>query len=162
MALATVFEQLDQWVTTENQSATIEGFPLLPQSVFRVVGQAALLEAHVQFNVAATVDVDVLNNARHEVVAKLSELLNAEGLELDPLGNEIWMPSETLYVDIFRGDWITAMRAETEHIMVSKALKAPTKNRVLLRSYIATRPPESFFKMCEKYRVDLNGIIEST
>ena len=84
MALAAVFERLDHWVTAENQSATIEGFRLLPKSIFRVVGQAALLEANVQFNVAATVDVDVLNNAKHEVVAKLSELLMAEGLDSIP------------------------------------------------------------------------------
>ncbi len=160
MALAAVFERLDQWVTAENQSATIEGFRLLPKSIFRVVGQAALLEANVLFNVAATVDVDVLNNAKHEVVAKLSELLMAEGLELDPLSNEIWMPSETRYIEIFNGDWVTAMRAETEFIMVSKALKAPSKNRVLLRNYVATRPPTSFFKMCEKYNVDVNAVIE--
>jgi hypothetical protein len=85
VALAAVFERLDQWVTAENQSATIEGFRLLPKSIFfGVVAQAALLEANVQFNVAATVDVDVLNNAKHEVVAKLSELLMAEGLDSIP------------------------------------------------------------------------------
>ena len=105
MALAAIFERLDQWVTAENKSATIDGFQLLPKSIFRVVGQAALLEAKVRFNVAATVDVDVLNNAKHEVVAKLSELLMAEGLELDPLSNEIWMPMETQYVEIVNGDW---------------------------------------------------------
>jgi hypothetical protein len=160
MALTTIFEQLDQWVTAENQSATAEGFRPLPKSIFKVVGQAALLEAKLKFNVAATVDVDVLNNAKHEVVAKLSELLMAEGLELDPLSNEIWMPPETQYIEIFKGDYVTAMRAETEFIMVSKALKALAKNRVLLRSYIANRPPLSFFKMCEKYKVDLNAVIE--
>lgn len=160
MTLATIFERLDQWVTAENQSATIEGFRLLPKSIFRVVGQAALLEAKVQFNVAATVDVDVLNDAKHEVVAKLSEILIAEGLELDPLSNQIWMPIETQYVEIFKGDWVTAMRAETEFIMLSKALKAPAKNRVLLRNFLATRPPLSFFKMCQKYKVDLNAVIE--
>ena len=52
------------------------------------------------------------------------------------------------------------MRAETEFIMLSKALKAPAKNRVLLRNFLATRPPLSFFKMCGKYKVDLNAVIE--
>ena len=127
MALATVFERLDQWVTTENKSASIEGFRLLPKSIFMVVGQAALLDANVQFNVTATVDVDVLHNAKHEVVAKLSELLVADGFELDPLSNEIWMPSETRFIEIFKGEWVTATRAETEFIIVSKALKAPEK-----------------------------------
>ena len=140
--LAAIFERLDQWVSAENHDAVVEGFLSLPKSIFRVVGQAALLEAKLQFSVAATVDVDVLNNAKHEVVAKLGELLVAEGLELDPLSNQIWMPSET------------------EYIMVSKSLKSTAKNKALLRSYIASRPPEIFFTLCEKYKVDLSLIIE--
>lgn len=101
--LAEIFAELDQWVADENKSAGINGFRSIPRSVFRVVGQAALMEAELDFSIATTVDVDVLNNAKHEVVAKLSELLTAEGLELDPLSNEIWMPDETIYVDIYKG-----------------------------------------------------------
>ena len=97
---------------------------------------------------------------RNRFLKLWGKLLIAEGLELDPLSNEIWMPMETQYVEIFKCDWVLAMRAETEFIMLSKALKAPAKNKVLLRNYIATRPPLSFFKMCQKYKVDLSAVIE--
>jgi hypothetical protein len=158
--LAGIFERLDQWVAVANNAANREGFRPIPKSLFRVVGQAALLEANLEFSVAATVDVDLINDAKHEVVAKLNELLVAEGLELDPISNEIWMPSETQYLDLYKGEWVVALRAETEFIMVSKALKSPEKNKVLLRNYLAHRPPQSFFELCKKYKIDLGKIVE--
>jgi hypothetical protein len=158
--LADIFARLDQWVANENQAAKSEGLRTIPKSVFKVVGQAALLEAKLEFSVATTVDVDILNNAKHEVVAKLNELLVAEGLELDPLSNEIWMPDETKYTDLYRGDWTHAVLAQTPYIMVSKALKSPEKNKILLRSYIAHRPPKIFFDLCTKYAVNLQSIVK--
>jgi hypothetical protein len=158
--LADIFARLDQWVANENQAAKSEGLRTIPKSVFKVVGQAALLEAKLEFSVATTVDVDILNNAKHEVVAKLNELLVAEGLELDPLSNEIWMPDETKYIDLYRGDWTHAVLAETPYIMVSKALKSPAKNKILLRNYIAHRPPKIFFDLCTKYAVNLQSIVK--
>lgn len=158
--LADIFARLDQWVANENQAAKSEGLRTIPKSVFKVVGQAALMEAKLEFSVATTVDVDILNNAKHEVVAKLNELLVAEGLELDPLSNEIWMPDETKYIDLYRGDWTHAVLAETPYIMVSKALKSPEKNKILLRNYIAHRPPKIFFDLCTKYAVNLQSIVK--
>lgn len=158
--LADIFARLDQWVANENQAAKSEGLRTIPKSVFKVVGQAALMEAKLEFSVATTVDVDILNNAKHEVVAKLNELLVAEGLELDPLSNEIWMPDETKYIDLYRGDWTHAVLAQTPYIMVSKALKSPEKNKILLRNYIAHRPPKIFFDLCTKYAVNLQSIVK--
>jgi hypothetical protein len=158
--LAQIFARLDQWISIENQAVNTEGFRPLPKSVFKVVGQAALMEANLEFSIAATVDVDILNNAKHEVVAKLNELLIAEGLELDPLSNEIWMPDETSYIDLYRGDWTHALLAETPYIMVSKALKSPDKNKILLRNYVAHRPPKVFFDLCTKYAVNLQSIVK--
>ena len=108
--LAGIFERLDLWVAGENRLAGAQGFREIPKSEFRVVGQAALLEAKLNFSVAATVDVDILNNAKHEVVAK--------------------------------------------------ALKAPAKNAVLIRNYVAHQPSGSFFELCDKYSVDLKSILE--
>jgi len=154
-----IFARLDRWVSTENESTNFQGLPALPKSVFRVVGQTALLEANLEFAIAATVDVDILNNAKYEVLAKLNELLIAEGLELDPLSNEIWMPEETNYIDLYQGEWIHALLAEPQYIMVSKALKSPSKNKVLLRQYIAHGPHQVFFDLCEKYKINLQSIV---
>jgi len=158
--LAGIFERLDLWVAGENRLAGAQGFREIPKSEFRVVGQAALLEAKLNFSVAATVDVDILNNAKHEVVAKLREILISEGLELDSLSHQIWMPDETEYADLYQGEWVRAFLAGTEYIMLSKALKAPAKNAVLIRNYVAHQPSGSFFELCDKYSVDLKSILE--
>lgn len=126
---------------------------------FRVVGQNALLEAKLDLKLAATVDVDTIDNASHSVRAKLSEFLRLEGLELDPLGNEIWMPEETRYTDIYIGDWVRALRAWPVYILVSKAKFAIDKNKGLIRQYLAHRPDPLFFDLCEKYEVDIGHVL---
>ena len=85
--LRPVFEKLNLWINAENQSATREGLPLLKNCEFRIVGQNALLEARLKLQIAATADLDVIDNANHVVRVRLNELLKAEGMELDPLGN---------------------------------------------------------------------------
>ncbi len=81
----------------------------------------ALLEAKLDIEIAATADVDAFNDAEYSVVAKLNELLLQEGLEYDQLSNEIWMPVENVYRDIFRGHWVIALLAQPEFVMLSKA-----------------------------------------
>jgi hypothetical protein len=157
--LKEIFHQLDVWVTDENIYASQNGYRSFPKCEFKIVGQAALMEAMLKIEFAATVDVDAMTNASYEVIAKFDQLLKANGLELDPLSGEIWMPAETIYVDLYEGAWVLAQRAEPEYIMVSKAVKAPQKNKILLGRYIAARPPQQFFKLCEKYNVNLAEIL---
>ncbi len=113
------------------------------------------MEANLNLHIAATQDFDAIHNAHHSVMTKLSKLLAANGLIYDVLSPEIWMPEEVRNVDIFLGDWVSVVRAEPEYVMLSKAKMALEKNRVLLRQYIASRPPSSFFDLCSKYNVDL-------
>jgi hypothetical protein len=157
--LKPIFRKLDEWVIEQNREAQIESFRPIKACTFRVVGQTALLEASIDLEIAATADVDAFNDAEFSVVAKLNELLLSEGLQYDQLSNEIWMPAETLYTDIFRGTWVTALLAQVEFVMLSKAKMAPTKNRILLRNYVASEPPVSFFALCRKYKVDLTSIL---
>ena len=157
--LKEIFKKLDNWIEEENIQATNNSFPSLKVCEFRVVGQNALLEAKLRLKIAATVDVDTIDNASHSIRAKLNELLKLEGLELDPLGNEIWMPEETRYVDIFVGKWLRATRALPVYILVSKAKFAVNKNKDLILQYLAHDPDPEFFDLCEKYDVDLNEFI---
>ena len=158
--LKSVFEKLDLWINAENQMAARERVPLLKKSEFRVVGQNALLEAHLNLDIASTADVDTIDNANHIVRVKLNELLKAQGMELDPLGNEIWMPEETQYTDIFIGDWVKAMRALPVFVMVSKAKFAVEKNKSLIRQYMAQQAPDEFFELCERHQVDLDAVLK--
>lgn len=144
----------------QDLEAMREGFSSPKKCSVRVVGQTALLEANLDIEIAATVDVDAFIEAESLVIAQFSQLLRYEGLEYDQLSNEIWMPEETKYVDIFRGDWVVAMLAQPEFVMLSKAKMALGKNKMLLRDYIASEPAELFFRLCEKYRVNIENILK--
>lgn len=157
--LELVFEKLDNWVANENRLASSGSGLLIPKSNFKLVGQYGLLEANLSFEITTTMDVDAISNARFEVLVKLGELLAANGQELDPLSNEIWMPQETEYAEFYVGKFILVERALPEFILLSKAMKAPEKNLLLIRRYIAFGPPKKFFDLAEKYKVNLEAFL---
>lgn len=153
--LAAVARKLDTWVIDRDVEALAEGLRRPRPCTIRVLGQAALLEARVGLLLAATRDVDVRADYEDSVRRKFAELLQAEGRELDPLGDDVWMPRETRYIERYRGKFVRLLIADAEAVLVSKALKAPQKNRQLLTEYIALGPSERFLKLAGKYGVDL-------
>jgi hypothetical protein len=110
-------------------------------------------------HLVATKDVDVRADYTHAVESEFRRLLVKEGLELDPLGHEIWMPTETRYQVSFAGEFVTLELADMEAILLSKAPKAPTKNRALIVEYLAAGATERFLKMAEKYGLDLETFL---
>lgn len=155
-----IFASLDVWLSQEADASRHEGTLPLRACEFKIVGQTALLQASLGLSIAATADVDAFTDAEYVVKVKLNELLRVVGLELDPLSDEIWMPKETRYTPFFKGVMVEASRAEPVHVLVSKALKAPEKNKTLLRAYLAGEPTPEFFELCEKYKVDLANILK--
>jgi hypothetical protein len=155
-----MFESLDRWIEEQNAEARREGFIGIAKCTFRIVGQAALFEANIDIEMATTIDVDAFHDAESLVVAQLSEILRQNGLEYDELSNEIWMPEETKYTDLYRGANVTVLVAMPEFVLLSKAKMALAKNKVLLREYIASGPPESFFSLCQTYSVNMLNILK--
>jgi hypothetical protein len=152
-------EELDAWVLEQNASARAERLLTIRPCTIRVLGQTALFEANVPLTLAATRDVDVLADYQDSVRREFARLLSAEGRDLDPLGREIWMPTETQYSDLYAGKFVRLLLAEPEAVLVSKASKAPAKNRPLLTEYLATGASERFMKLAAKYHVDLEQFV---
>lgn len=159
--LKEVFKTLDLWLEQENAHAAEERLPTFKKSTFKILGQTALLEASLDMEINATVDVDALSTATHVIIAKFSELLTQVGMTLDPLSDQIWMPEETRFIEFFHGKWVHALRAEPVHILISKALKAAEKNKSLVIQYLTKNPPREFFDLCQKYGVNLDFFLES-
>lgn len=160
MQLAPVFEALDAWMAAENLAYQSEGLAIMHPVEIRIIGQSALFEAKLSLALAATRDVDAIADWRDDGVRrKLVDLLHAHGKELDPVAHEAWMPAETEYADLFRGKWVTARVARAEYVLISKAMKAPVKNRVLLIDYLAAGPSELFFELVDRYHVDLEAVL---
>lgn len=113
-----------------------------------------------RYLLAATVDVDIYRVLEYSVNRKLVSLLEEEGKTLDPVGHEAWMPKETEWNSIFEGEYVSGYIAKPEYIMISKALKSPEKNRVLLLEYLAMDPPEQFFELAKKYEIKLEDFLK--
>jgi hypothetical protein len=153
--LVEVFDELDQWVRARNAECVLEGILRLPPCEIRVLGQAALFELGVGLTLEATYDLDVYADYSHSVEVQLRRLLKARNLTLDPLGHEVWMPPETQYDPIYQGRFVTAKVARAEYVLISKAARAPEKNRALLAEYLARGASPLFLELAERHRVNL-------
>jgi hypothetical protein len=157
--LREIAEQLDAWVVARNLEARDEGLPTLRPCTIKLLGQMALLESAVPLTLAATNDVDVQEDYPHAVEQELARLLARSGKELDPLGHAIWMPAETRYRDLFRGQLVTLQVADADAVLLSKARMAPVKNKPLILEYLARGPSERFLALASKYGVDLESFL---
>ena len=91
-------------------------------------------EVAAKLHPIATVDLDTKVKTKGMTLDKFKELLKEENLVLDDLSNEIWLPEETEYIDFFEGEYVKCKRALPLYLLVSKAIKAPEKNRVLIQN----------------------------
>lgn len=156
--LKKVFQELDRWMVAENKERRELGGVGIPATQIRILGQMALIEARVDLDLFATLDVDAYLEVG-VVRQKLAELLKKEGMVLDPDAAKIWMPEETEYSDFFQGKLLEAKLAKVDFVMLSKALKAPTKNAALLAQFLAQGPSERFQELAEKYQLDVEQFL---
>ena len=157
--LRQVIEQLDDFIAGQNREARAEGTRLVKPCRIRLLGQAALLELGTPLTLAATNDVDVYADYEYAVEAEFRRLLKKQGKDLDPLGHEIWMPAETEYSVHYAGRFVELSVADSDAVLVSKGLKAPVKNRLILVEYLARGASERFLRLAKKYRLNLEQFV---
>jgi len=157
--LPEIAQKLDDWVITRHAEARSGGWVQVRPCTIRVLGQTALMEAGVKLALAATKDVDVYADYDHVVEKEFARLLATAGYDLDPVGHEVWMSRETRYTELFEGRFVRVLLAEPEAILLSKALKAPAKNRALLVEYLAKGASERFLQLARKYNLNLEQFL---
>ena len=159
--LAEIAQKLDRWAVAESASARADGLRGFRPCRIRLLGQMALFELGVSATLplTATNDVEVHANYEHAMRQEFARLLSAKGKTLDPLGDEVWMPTETTYVTMYRGELVQLEVADLESVLLSKALKAPRKNGPLITAYLASRPSQRFMQLARRYRLDLEQFL---
>ncbi|HEY8947092.1 MAG TPA: hypothetical protein VIM73_22765 [Polyangiaceae bacterium] len=157
--LAEIAEELDRWIAQQNFEARRAGLPQFRSCTIVILGQMALLEGAVALTLASTKDVDVKADYSHPVQKEFERLLNMRGRTLDPLGREVWMPEETMYTPLFEGPFVRVLVADADAVLLSKALKAPDKNRALLTEYLARGPSQRFLALAKRYALDLEQFL---
>lgn len=150
---------LDRWCVDERVRRRDDGTLGPKACVISLVGQTALLEAAVPLNLAATQDLDVVGSYELSVEMRFAELARDFGKTIDPHAREIWMPKETRFTVVFEGALVTGRVAEPDFVLLSKALKAPEKNRNLITEYLASGASPEFMAMARRYKVDLEQFL---
>jgi hypothetical protein len=150
---------LDAWVARENRVRQREGSPGLPKCRIRLLGQMALFEQKVPLALVATNDVDVVADYPFPVEREFRRLVEREGKFIDPTPTEIWMPPETQYRLLVDGRWVRLEVAEVDAVLLSKALKAPEKNRQLVVEYLARGASSRFFDLADRHGLDLEAFL---
>lgn len=134
-------QKLDQKIEqADNLSYAEQGIALSPKDIeIKLMGQVSLLadeEISSKIELEMTMDFDAHVKASFEISKILDELLKEKGMELDALSGEIWMPTDTTWELCYEGDHVKIYKASALDVLVSKAIKAPEKNRKLIQESI--------------------------
>jgi len=131
-------QNLDQKIEKEdNLSYAEQGIGLSPKDIeIKLMGQVSLLvdeEISSKIELEMTKDFDAHIKANFKISRILDDLLKEKGMELDSLSGEIWMPTDTKWELCYEGDYVKIYKAGALDVLVSKAIKAPEKNRKLIQ-----------------------------
>ena len=155
-----IFEKLDQEIMNLNEEFRAEGSSEIPKFHIKILGQSALIESNIALALNSTIDIDAYADFIWVAREKFCEILKENNLVFDELSNEIWMPDETKYISLYEGQFVNGFYAEPEYVLLSKALKAPEKNKNLIVQYISIGPTQIFLDLCKKYHVNLEDFLD--
>ena len=151
--------KLDKWLIDENRDKKEFGTVHLECEI-HVIGQAALLEAQLGIQLAATMDVDLHKQLHGPIREKLDELLALRGKKIDPVGHEAWMPKESKFNLIYDGKFVKCFIAQPEYVLISKAKMAREKNKNLIIEYLGTNPTPLFLELANTYNINLEEFLK--
>ncbi|MBP9707989.1 MAG: hypothetical protein KBD78_10110 [Oligoflexales bacterium] len=158
--LQKVFELLDQAVVKMNRENDTDGLSRIPRFYIKVLGQTALLEANLGIPLLMTSDVDAYSDFVWIVRQHFCQLLREEGYHFDELSNDIWMPKETQYRQVFFGQCFDGFIAAPEYVLLSKAKMAPQKNKNLIVEYLSSGPSVLFLDLANTYQINLESFLK--
>ena len=148
--LRTVFELLNTRMNEVAIERRTEGLSPLSRAAVTLLGQMSLLaqeEVSAILTLAQTGDMDALLEMDFVVKVELKKILEDQGFLYDEDSPLIWIPPGATFKKLFEFDWVEVRVIDAESALVSKAIKAPNKNKVLIREAIAS---ENFPKLVDR------------
>jgi len=139
--LATLFADLNQRVLDINVERINEGTIPIPKSQVRLLGQISLMSherVSAYLSLVQTNDLDALLQMEYVVKVEFKKLLNELGLIYDEDSYLIWIPPGARFDPLFNLETVEVHIIDAESALVSKAVKAPEKNKQLIREAIAS------------------------
>ncbi|MBI4402553.1 MAG: hypothetical protein HY537_00235 [Deltaproteobacteria bacterium] len=137
-----IFCKLDAYIEAENNERRKTGSLQIAKSEAIVLGQMSLLANEKVAAVLAlsqTADLDALLTMDSFAIGCLRKILQERGLIYDEDSNKIWIPEGATFEPLFDLKNIKVKTIDAESALVSKAIKAPKKNKTLIRQAIALK-----------------------
>ena len=151
-----ILAELEQAIERLNEERERDGMLRLSKAQIKVLGQFSLL-ADEQFSasisLAATIDLDAIIEGEWIIEEELRKILKNKGLVFDELSREIWIPEGSKFLPYYESNRIKCMYLDPFAVIVSKAVKAREKNRLLVRDAIDFYG-ERLSREIRKYNVD--------
>jgi hypothetical protein len=136
-----VFEKLNDQIKARNQENREDGLPLIAKARVRILGQISLLvheRVSAILSLAHTGDLDALLSMDHSIKNDLKALLREQGLIYDEDSYLVWIAPGAKFDVLFDFENVHVEAVDPESALVSKAVKAPGKNKQLIREAIAS------------------------
>lgn len=136
-----IFTALNQAVELENLQRLKEGTLTIPKSEILLFGQMSLMlneSVAANLNLVQTADMDAKLRMDYFTKNKLLELLEANGLVYDEDSHLVWIPENARTIEWLMLKNIEVKLMDAESTLVSKAIRAPQKNKQLIRQAIAS------------------------
>ncbi len=154
--LETVFKDLDDWITKANTARREDGGFGFPKCEVRVLGQMSLLankKVSAVLKLIGTLDLDAhLEKMDYSIKRKMIELLKRHNLTYDEDSEKIWLSPGSKFEELYKLSNLSVYILDPESALVSKAVKAKDKNRLLIGDAIAS---EKFPTLMD--RIEANG-----
>jgi hypothetical protein len=153
--LESLFQRLDQKIEELNRQRRADGLIPVSKAKVQLLGQVSLLaneKVSVVLTLATTGDLDAFLRMDEAVKSEFIEALKTYGWVYDEDSYLIWIPPGAFFTTLFDLGHILVESIDPESALVSKAVKAPVKNKILIREAIAS---EKFPTLVE--RIVANG-----
>ncbi len=126
-----------------------------------ILGQQGLLirrESLSNLTLLATTDFDARLDGEVPLADVFKRLLREEGISYDNDSDYIWLPEETKYETIYETKFILVDSPLPIYLIVSKAVKAPEKNKQLVTDAIVEFGDE-LLTLLQRYEADINYFV---
>lgn len=135
-----IFHKLDEKIRVLNLEIRNEGLTSYKKVEITLLGQVSLLvnsDVSIALTLTQTADLDALLKAEHKVKVEFKKILEEYGYVYDEDSPYIWIPPQAHFKALFDFKYVLVKVLDAESALVSKAVKAPEKNKILIREALA-------------------------
>lgn len=136
-----IFNKLNDQLEADNAERREESSRLIQKALIKILGQTSLLiqpELTYQLSLVQTGDLDAKLDAEHAVKTRLKEILPEYKFIYDEDSEMVFIPDGSSFAEFVDLSMVKVLVIDPESALVSKAVKAPDKNRQLIREAIAS------------------------